>query len=129
MNEEYNEQENKKEKGGIAGFFHDLALSVLAGGTAALAAFLLPFAIGLPVSGWNVRSALNASRSALFITGALLMLLSAGMLIRKPSEKRMKGYRRWKEHFRVFGLFPAFLTASVTILTVAGILDYVLYYS
>lgn len=111
----------------LAAFFHDMALSILVGGMIALTIFVLFFAAGLGMNGFDAGKALNMPRSALFIVGALLMLISAGMLIRSPDEKRLKGYRKWKERYRIFGLFHAFFTVSVTILAAACVLDYFLY--
>ncbi len=112
----------------IRDLLHDLALSVLAGGLIALATFILSFAIVLLAGGADVRGALFVSRSVLFIVGALLMVVAAGMMLRWPGEKKKKERVRWKEHYRVFGSSAAVIAAALTVLFAANALDFYLYY-
>ncbi len=109
-------------------FLHDLVRTALAGGVIACVIFALFFLIGLLVGRFQVQKAMVWPRGALFISGALLLLVSGGMLIRKPNEKKIKGYDRWKDHYRVFGIFSVFFTTAVTILIAACLVDYALYY-
>jgi hypothetical protein len=118
---------------------HDLGVLLVRGLALSLGAGAVLFVIFYFVCGRESVTALWRVRSALLIVGALLMLVSAGLLffrrggeMRNDKPGKTGAASKWTRAvrlptFRVLGAFPVLLGHAVLFLLPAGLLDWALY--
>lgn len=80
--------------------------------------FLVLFIVGLIISGFDIKSALEVAKNGLVFVLAILMFMLAGMIMIKGKNPEDK-FKLSKSHFAIIILI---------ILLFAAIIDYILYY-
>ncbi|MDF2869943.1 MAG: hypothetical protein K0R05_1518 [Anaerocolumna sp.] len=83
--------------------------------------------IALIVNRGSLLPSLTVVRSALCIIGALGLIISAAMLIKKKNDVSEDYEKEWRAHFKQFNLLGVILTASSVLLLSAGTIDSLLY--
>jgi hypothetical protein len=119
---------------------HDLGVLLVRGLALSLGAGAVLFVIFYFACGRETVTALWRVRSALLIVGALLMLVSAGLLFFRrggsvgyeSKTNKADAASKWTRAarlptFRVLGAFPVLLGHAVLFLLPAGLLDWALY--
>jgi hypothetical protein len=119
---------------------HDLGVLLVRGAALSLGAGAVLFVLFYFACGRETLPALWRVRSALLIVGALLMLVSAGLLFfrrggsvsHESKANKADADSKWTRAarlptFRVLGAFPVLLGHAVLFLLPAGLLDWALY--
>ena len=112
----------------LGNIVHDLLICLLVGLLVGVGVALVLFLIGLMVCGFDPLAALVVVRGGLLITGALELLVCAGLMLSRKDGRKVQNYGMWRRNFRIFGLLPVLMATSSVILTLGSIVDYYLYF-
>ena len=113
----------------ILAALHDIAISVFAGLVLAIAIGLVVALIAGITSNFELNTIMNAVRSSLLIVGALLLFIVAGVMIGQKSNVKIRSSEKWKSVFKVLGPSIVLFMFSASVLTIATIVDYVVWLS
>ena len=113
----------------ILAALHDIAISVFAGLVLAIAIGLVVALIAGITSNFELNTIMNAVRSSLLIVGALLLFVVAGVMIGQKSNAKIRSSEKWKSVFKVLGPSIVLFMFSASVLTIATIVDYVVWLS
>ena len=67
-------------------------------------------------------------RGGLMVIGALELLVSAGLMLFNKDSNKVRDYKQWHRHFRIFGLLPVLFITAAFLITVGSFVDYYLYF-
>lgn len=121
------EKKTGKEK--MLAVLHDALVGVFSG---ILITVVLVVVIGFVsgmISGFSILAILNAVRSGLMIIGALLLFVSAGVILGRGSRERISTHEKWKTTYQSLGPIPVFLLMAATVLAFAVTVDYIVWLS
>lgn len=107
---------------------HDVLTCLVAGVLLALGLALVLFLVGLLLNGFDPRSALVVVRGGLLVAGAAELLVIAGLILSNKDSGKVRDYRQWTRHFRIFGLAPVLMLTAAVVLTLGSLVDYYLYF-
>lgn len=110
-----------------AALLHDTGICILIGlMIAGILSVLLALISGVG-NGFAAAAMLNTVRSGLLLTGAILLFVTAGVLLSRKSNEKISSMSRWRETFFVFGAAPVFFVLSAAVLAAAVIADYIVW--
>lgn len=114
-----------KEK--AAAFWHDTGICILVGLLIAAVLSVLFALISGVISNFAAAVMLNAVRSGLLLTGAMLLFVTAGILLSQRSREKINSMSRWRKTFLVFGAAPVCFVVSAAVLAAAAVVDYIVW--
>lgn len=111
----------------LSAFVRDCAKAFAWGLCVAAAGFVLLTALGFCFGGFSLAAGLDIARRGLLIVGAVLLFVSAAALIAQDKSANLAEDARWKKQFDTVGLFGVVFFCAVGVLTVACVLDGILF--
>lgn len=108
---------------------HDALTGILSGILITVGLTLMTSLCVGAIKGFSVSVILNAVRSGLLIGGALLLFVSAGVIVGHGSRDKIGSHERWKMTYQSLGPVSVFLLMAVTVLAFAAVVDYIVWLS